>query len=347
MATASSLLRDHVTLQVRSVDRIFLHAYVPKLQTMGQVIAFLLHRRYRIPSPAGLGKISKAFVEEIDRFVEHHGIPVHRFVKRERKEEVAAPYLERAAAEGTEGVVLVGVAQEKLHAWRGWKDGGRPEHPHFEYRRQSVFVNHYYFYLYDRSFGPAFIKLCAYAPYPVSVWCNGHEWAKRQAARAGLSFTALDNGFASCSDPVRLQRICSRLTAAAIRTFVLRWLRRLPSPFTPADRRAGFSHELAVRQIEFSDTRVFDRPASGRSWFEHTIRDNLDLGRPDRVALVFSRRVNRRTPGRFSTRVITPSLADLDPALPDELAANRPLARAWRSFEDALDHAVARSGIAA
>jgi len=75
--------------------------------------------------------------------------------------------------------------------------------------------------------------------------------------------------------------------------------------FTAADREAGFFHELAFRQIEFSDTRVFDRPASGRAWFEGTIREHLDLGRPDQVALVFSRRISKRTPGRFSTRIIT------------------------------------------
>jgi hypothetical protein len=133
------------------------------------------------------------------------------------------------------------------------------------------------------------------------VWCNGHEWAKRQAERAGLAYTALDNGFARCPDPERLQRICDRLTGAAIRTFVLRWLRKLPSVFTAADRQAGFFHDLAFRQVEFSDTRVFDRPASGRAWFEAAIREHLDLGRPDQVSLVFHRRISTRTPGRFST----------------------------------------------
>lgn len=312
MATIGSLLRDRVTLETRSVDRIFLHAYVPGLQTMGQVIRFLLHRGYPIPSPAALGKIGKALVSDIERFCEQQGIPRVRFAKGEAKEEVAAPYLARAEREGREGVVLCGVAQEKAMVWRGWKQGGRPEHPHFEYRRQAVFVNHYYFYVYDRNFGPAFFKLCPYAPYSIWIWANGHEWAKRQAARAGISYTALDNGFASCSDPRGLQRICDRLSASHIRMFCLRWLRRLPTPFSAADREAGFFYEFAVRQLELSDTRVFDRPASGRAWFEAAIREHLDLGRPDQVSLVFDRRINRRTPGRFRTRVIT---RGVDPAI--------------------------------
>ncbi len=56
MATISSLLADHVTLQVRSVDRLFLQGYVPKLMTEGQVIRFLLDRGFPIPSPAVLGR---------------------------------------------------------------------------------------------------------------------------------------------------------------------------------------------------------------------------------------------------------------------------------------------------
>ena len=53
------------------------------------------------------------------------------------------------------------------------------------------------FYIYDREFGPGFIKICTYFPYPIKVWLNGHEWAKRQADDAGIGCSALANGFAS------------------------------------------------------------------------------------------------------------------------------------------------------
>ncbi|MGH9341689.1 MAG: hypothetical protein ACRD1R_19415 [Acidobacteriota bacterium] len=272
---------------------------------MFQVVRFLLHRGYPIPSPAVLGKIGKAYVRSIERYVESNQIPFVRFAKGQCKEDLVAPYLAKAKAEGRHGVVLIGVAQEKESVWRGWRKGGSDAHPHFEFGRQNAFINHYYVYLYDAQFGPAFFKFSSYAPFSVWVCLNGHEWAKQQADQAGISYTALDNGFASCNDPEALQKICDRFGAVAVRSFVERWLHRLPSPFTPEDRQAGFFHDLAFRQIEFSDTRVFDRPASGRLWFESTIREHLDLGRPDQVSLVFSRRITRRTPGRFSTRVIT------------------------------------------
>ena len=50
---------------------------------------------------------------------------------------------------------------------------------------------------------------------------------------------------------------------------------------------------------------MLDRPLTGRVFFEEVIRDNLDIGRPDQISLIFEKRVNRRTPGRFRTRVIT------------------------------------------
>jgi len=304
VATIASLLRDHVTLQVRSVDRLFLQGYVPKLMTGFQVVRFLLDRGFNIPSPVLLAKIGRAYVAAIDGFAERHRIPVVRFAKGESKEQLARAYFEAAEREGRFGVVLIGVAQEKAMAWRGWRRGGRDSHPHFEFGRQSVFVNHYYFYVRDPEWGPAFIKTCAYAPFPVWICLNGHEWAKRQAERAGLRFEALDNGFRSTADAAALAAICERLGPQDLQRFFRRWQARLPSPFDAQDRRRGYRHVLCFRQLELSDTRVFDRPAAGRAWFEQTIRDQLTLGRPDNIAIVFGRRVSRATPGRFHTRVI-------------------------------------------
>ena len=305
MATISSLLADHVTLRVRSVDRLFLQGYVPRLMTQGQVIRFLLDRGFPIPSPALLGKIGRGYVQAIDRFRLEHDVPIVHFKKGDVKEEIAREYFKRAERDGRFGVVLIGVVQERTSAWRGWRDGGPDGHPHFEYRRQSIFPNNYYFYIRDPQWGPAFIKTIAYAPWPVWVYLNGHEWAKRQAATQGIDFAALDNGFAACDDADALAVICGRLSAGDVHAFFDRWQARLPSPFTAQDRARGYGYDLAFRQLEISDTRVFDRSAAGRAWFERTLPDQLTLGRPDQIAVVFARRVTRSTPGRFHTKVIT------------------------------------------
>jgi hypothetical protein len=304
VATIRSLLRDRVTLQVRSVDRVYLQAYVPRLMSEGLLVRFLLDRGATIPSPALLGQIGRRYAVAIERFAARNQIPIVRFGRGESKEQLARPYLEAAAREGRFGCVLIGVAQERARVWRGWRRGGSDAHPHFQFGRQSALPNHYYFYVYDREWGPAFWKCCAYAPYPVWLCLNGHEWAKRQAEQAAIGFEALDNGFRATSDAAALAAICARLSARDVWAFFRRWERLLPSPFSDEDRQRGYRYQLALRQIELSDTRVFDRPQAGREWFERTIRDQLALGRPDQVAVVFNRKVISTTPGRFWTRVL-------------------------------------------
>ncbi|MDA2927832.1 hypothetical protein MYX78_11500, partial [Acidobacteria bacterium AH-259-G07] len=173
MADYASLLRKHVTLKYRSLDRIFLQAYVPKLQSVGQVCIFLRWERgYKIPSSAVFGQIGREFVSGIEQFAKEHGVPVVRFEKDQCKEEVARPYLEKAAQEGKEQVVLIGIAQEKASAWRSFKAKSQRNaaHPHMEWSRQMVYVNHYYFYIWDSDWGAVFWKTNAYAPYPIWHW---------------------------------------------------------------------------------------------------------------------------------------------------------------------------------
>ncbi len=315
MVDYATLLWDHVILKCRSIDRVFLQAYVPKLQSVGWVCSFLRwQRKYKIPSSAAFGKIGDGFVKAIHKFAKDNSVPVVKFEKGQNKEELARPYIEAAARKGQDRVVLIGIAQEKASIWKSWPRKGQEKaaHPHMEWGREMAYINHFYFYLWDSEWGGAFWKTNAYAPFPIWLWLNGHEWAKRQLAKAGIGYEPLDNGFRSCEDPGMLQRICDRLGPGAVKSFFWRWFHRLPSPFTDADVRSGYVYELAFRQFEVSDTLVFDRPQAGRMWFEGVIRDHLDIGRPHQIALVFDRHVSRRTPGTFRTRVITDGV---DPTL--------------------------------
>jgi hypothetical protein len=307
MTDYATLLRDHVTLKVRSIDRIFLQAYVPNRQTVGLVCRFLRwQRNFPIPSSAAFGQIGQRYLKTIDRFAEQHKIPRVQFKKGQDKEKLARPYLEAAAREGGDRVVLMGTAQEKASAWKSWPRKGQEKavHPHMDWGRQMTYIQHFYFYLWDAEWGGTFWKTNAYAPFPIWLWLNGHEWAKRQLEKASIRYEALDNGFRSCADPVRLQKICDSLGAAEVQSFFTRWLRRLPSPFTPEELQSGYGYQLAFRQFEVSDTCVFDRPQAGRLWFEGVIRDHLDVGRPDEITLLFQRRVKRCTPSPFRTRVV-------------------------------------------
>ena len=166
-------------------------------------------------------------------------------------------------------------------------------------------VNHYYFYVVDDDFGPLFLKFCSYFPYNAKLCINGHEYLKRQLTKRGIEFEPLDNGILRCADPAATQRLADGLTAARVDALLRKWLAQLPHPFSTHDREQGIRYDISILQAEFARTEVFDRPLSGRVFFEEVLRENLDMGRPDHVQLIFNRRVSRRTPTRHRSRVIT------------------------------------------
>jgi len=102
-----------------------------------------------------------------------------------------------------------------------------------------------------------------------------------------------------------MQEIAKELDAVKIEGVIRKWLKILPSLFSQHDRDCGFDYEISVLQAEFALTQIFNKPIQGRQYFEQIIRENIDLGRPENVSLIFSRRVTKRTPGQFQTRIIT------------------------------------------
>jgi len=313
MGTVAKLLAGHVSFRCTSVDRIGIRGYVAGLQYEGGVVKFLVNRGNTIPSPAALNRNHERLIKQLDALVADTGVPVLRFKRGQSKEDIARPYQDQALATGRAGLVLVGKAQERTSSWHGFVDDShhahRPGHPHIAWRRQSSMPDHWYFYFADGEWGPAFIKLCSYAPYP--LWCcaNGHEWAKRQLTKAGIGFQALDNGLRAVEDPAVAHRICARLSAGHVRDLLRRMTAVMPDPLTVEDRRSGFDWSFSIAQLEVSDTAVFNQPRRARAWFEAAIGEHLDLGRPEKISLVVNRRVVNRgknkTPGRFATEVIT------------------------------------------
>jgi hypothetical protein len=307
VVTAGELLDGHTVLDIECLDRIYLNAYVPVLQSSGQVVAFMTqHLGKPIPSPALMEHIGTRFRRAVESYATSNGIPWVRFGKDDRKISVMQPHIAAQAATGRSGVAAIGVSQEFQRVWSAYQRDTQTAAPQYTFAKADRRVTCYYFYLWDENFGPAFIKVCAYFPYPAKIWVNGHEWAKRQALRAGISFTELANGFASCDDPAGLQEICDRLQPGTIEVFAQRWMHRIPMPFGPADRDAGYWWEISMRQVEVSRTIVFDAPRRARWFFEALIGDNLDIGRPQNVEIIFGRKIRRDTPGTFRTAVDRP-----------------------------------------
>jgi hypothetical protein len=304
----NDILAGHVGLDLECFDRIYLNGWVPTLQVPGQVVGFLTgHLGFPIPSPAILERIGLRFRQAVVEFARENDIPVVRFAKGQRKLEVMRPHLDRLIRAGGTGVAAIGVAQEFQRVFTGTTyhpDEGGEGLPRFGYAKADRRVTAYYFYLVDEAFGPAFVKICAYFPYPIKIWLNGHEYAKRAARAAGIVFAELDNGFAATEDLAGLQRICDMLGSGAVRVFCERWWARLPLPLTEADRAAGYWWDIAMRQVEVARTVVFDAPRHAREFFEALCADNLDLGRPQEMQIIFGRRVTTAPEGGYRTRLL-------------------------------------------
>lgn len=299
------VLENHVVLESESIDRMYLNVYVPQLQRIGGVVWYLRgHLGQRFASTAGVAPKTDRFVANIDKFAVERGVDVVSFKKGQRKDDLTQQYL--SAFAGTEGVLYIGKAQEKARVVRTERRRNVQTGMTYPWVVDgSAMVNHYYCYCVDEDFGPFFLKFCSYFPYNAKLCINGNEYAKCQLRQRGIAFEALDNGILSCDDPKALQRICDGLDDKKIERLLRKWLARLPHPFDRKDRAAGYRYGLSILQAEFALTQVLDRPLTGRVFFEQVIRENLDIGRPGQVQLIFNRRVTRRTPGSFRTRVIT------------------------------------------
>ena len=293
--SVAEIVSRHVKLTVEGIDRMYLNVYVPDLQyEQGIVRFFREHRGQPLPSAALMSPMTRRFVAMLEGFVAARGVPLVQFCRGQRKDEVMAEHLRRFAHE--EGIVFVGKAQENTPVFRTERRRSpRTGQPYPWIVRRSAMVNNYYIYAVDRDFGPFFLKFCSYFPFNAKLCLNGHEYAKRQLAREGIAFEALDNGILKCANPKRLQTICEGLSATKIDAFLRKWLRLLPHPFTGADRKAGYRYAISILQAEFSTTQVLDRPVHGRIFFEEVIRENLD--RPEEIP--------RAPRARFRTRVVT------------------------------------------
>jgi hypothetical protein len=303
--SVADVLSSHVTLELECMDRIYMNVCVRQLQYDKGIVGFFrFHRGYKFASSALMKPMTEDFVVNLERFAKGGNIPVITFEKGKRKDEVAKEHLRRFR--GREGIMFIGKAQEKAKVFR--TEGRRNPKDGQRYAwlvPSTAMVNHYYIYGVDEEFGPFFIKFCSYFPYNAKLCINGHEYLKCQLAKHGIEFEALDNGILSCEDPKAMQGLADTLSAAKIDALLRKWLKRLPHPFTAKDRAAGYRYQVSILQSEYSLTQVLDMPVNGRVFFEQVIRENLDIGRPDKVQLIFDKGVYRNTPGRFRTRVLT------------------------------------------
>jgi len=300
------LQEGHVDYELACFDRIYLNLRLPLLCSLGGTSLFI--RKVlgeKIPLVSAFKPFRDQFVQSIEAFAKDNDLEIHRFTKQESKEEIARQHLE-ARSSRSPGVYFIGKAQEKVSVVQGGSTKNKTTGGWwYQLRWGKVMANQYYFYIWDENWGTIFIKFSSYAPFAGRAYLNGHEYVKRQLEKEGIPFEALDNGVKSCADPKKAQQIANNLSAAKIENMIRDWLKIIPTPIDRLTRRARTRYEISMLQVEYALTQVWKKAQSGRQFFEQAIRENLDLGRPERVGLIFKKRITKRSKQkRFMTRVM-------------------------------------------
>jgi hypothetical protein len=226
--TVNDVLDGHVVLDIECLDRVYLNAYVPILQSSGQVVAFMTqHLGMPIPSPALMEKISTRFRRAVESFASANGIPWVRFGKGDRKVDLMQPYLHRQAATGRSGVAAVGVAQEFQRIWAAYQRDTQTAAPQYTFAKADRRVTCYYFYVWDEDFGPYADRLVM-PRRPVLSWSEGgspvparHEsalaWARQRVSRKARRLSGAAYRPGGVPSGASLERACSLSAMSACR----------------------------------------------------------------------------------------------------------------------------------
>jgi hypothetical protein len=144
--TVNDMLAGHVKLDLECLDRMYFNGYLPNLQVSGQVVLFLRHRGFPIPSPACMQQIGDAFRRSVDSFARANDIPVVKLKAADRNIDLMRPYLDRAAKTGRSQVAAIGVAQEFQKVFVARKRDTDPTKvPQFSFDKVDRRVTVYYF----------------------------------------------------------------------------------------------------------------------------------------------------------------------------------------------------------
>ena len=302
MNRLSRLCPDAVAFEYRSIDRLVLNAYIPTLQTPGAMARFLRDVRHKpILSGIVFKELTDDFVKRTRAFAARNGLSIESPARGVRPGEPGQRMLAKARKRGVFGVVGIIAHQERARVFCSTHGGGRATN--FRVKEDRRMVNYYYFYIRDREYGEGFVRICTYPPFGTRIWLNGHGYLAARLAEQGIAVGLEDNCVVSCADPKALQKAADEFQKQVEPT-ARRWLSMVPGPLTAEERAAGYDTKLSVFQAEFSDNLIFHKTAVLNRLYEQVLSEHMHLGRPDMIKAMFDRRITRRTPGKFATRIL-------------------------------------------
>ncbi|MGZ3318541.1 MAG: hypothetical protein ACXU95_14720 [Isosphaeraceae bacterium] len=287
-----------IRLDYSCFDRILLNAIVQVLQNPASVVGFLKEKRLATQlTPAYFRAISSDYHHFVEGLAEQRQLEIVQPPKDVRREEWVEPFYR--GLQGQNGIAVILKSRENARVAVSFPRQGN----HVELCNR--FVSQYYFYLQDQDFGRMFLRICPYFPFNARLCLNGHEWLACRLREEGIGFEQCGNAFRTCADPARLQALADQFSAAHIEACAHRWLAQLV-PFVPdrERRHQGFGYRLFVSQVEYCTNLVFDSRAALDRLHERLLDLNRSIGHPDKIALIFGRRITAHTDAGLKTQIL-------------------------------------------
>ncbi len=294
--------KDSIRWQYRCFARILLNGLIQPLQQPERVVGFFSSYRQLYPvSRPRLRGIAEQFQSWLKGWSEKRNIPVVEAPKG-RRDEFVEPYFKRAKPDAT---VVILKAREPARIMTAVGDS-ETNRWHLAIANRGVVQ--YNFYINDRQWGRMFVRICPYFPFSARVCLNQHHWLANRMRQEGIDFKQCSNAFIACAAPERLQQIADSLAPGDLLSCGQKWLARLTPFFTAKEReQAGCQHRLLFAQVEFCDNLIFRRRAALDKLGERLFDANRTIGQPNKITMIFGRRISKRYRGKLQTEI-----ADID-----------------------------------
>jgi hypothetical protein len=288
--------QDNIKFSYRCFDRLLLNGCIQSFLDGARVQGFFWTYRkiYPVSRPV-LRQVAGQYHNWVEHSAQKWGVEIVEDPEG-RRDDFVEPYFRKAQLDQ---VVVIIKAREPAGIMTA-VGAGKKWHLETKYR----WVKQYNFYLRDAEWGPMFVRVCPYFPFSTRICLNQHHWLAQKMKQAGICFTQSGNAFRHCSDPAVLQKMADSLTAKDLTRCGHKWLKRLIPFFSDFERREhGCWHQLFFAQMEFCENLIFHTRAALDQLGDRLLDANRNLGRPDKLTVIFGRRVTKRYHGKLQTEI--------------------------------------------
>jgi hypothetical protein len=287
--------QDSIKFSYRCFDRLLLHGCIPSFLDGARAQGFFwVYRKIYPVSRKVLREVARQYHNGVENSAQKWGAEIVDDPKG-RRDDFVKPYFRNAQPDQ---VVVIIKAPEPA-GFMTAIGAGEKWHLETKYR----WVKQYNFYIQDADWGPMFVRVCPYFPFSTRICLNQHHWLAQKMKQAGIRFTQSGNAFRRCSDPAALQNMADSLTADDLIRCGHKWLNRLIPFFRGSERRQhGCWHQLFFAQVEFCENLIFRRRAALDQLGDRLLDANRNLGRPDKLTVIFGRRITKQYPGQTANR---------------------------------------------